>query len=387
MILDISDSAFKNIFSNKKFNLPIRWDGNDFEKALKDLFQEYCFQVCLQQQGPNCSLSAYWQFNSGQLENRVGCKDNDCISNSIKTVCNQILRIIKAYLSGFPSKAYNIFGNLMKTVIQTPIKIYPKNDWTKVFENNDPLSLFRVVNVVENTIQSRSRVFHTPYNLRTKVGTNRYSIAGFPSLYLGTSINLCLEELRCNPYQQHALCSKFEIVRDVYRNRTEIDVIELGIKPQDFFGEINNSDFESRIRKVDRNLLNSPDVRQAYLLWFPIIAASSFIRANKQDPFAPEYIVPQLIMQWIRKQNDGHENRLYGIRYFSCSSVKASDLGFNYVFPTSGKRHQLSPNFCQVLADSFLLSQPVYIHEFDKTEDCEKYLNEASSVEMKYVYE
>lgn len=46
MILNISDNAFKDIFSNKQFQLPIRWDGVDFEKALKELFNEYCFQVC-----------------------------------------------------------------------------------------------------------------------------------------------------------------------------------------------------------------------------------------------------------------------------------------------------------------------------------------------------
>ena len=44
MILNISDNAFKDIFSNKQFQLPIRWDGVDFEKALKELFNEYCFQ-------------------------------------------------------------------------------------------------------------------------------------------------------------------------------------------------------------------------------------------------------------------------------------------------------------------------------------------------------
>lgn len=41
---------------------------------------------------------------------------------------------------------------------------------------------------------SRTRVLHTPYNLRSKVSTSRYSIAGYPSLYLGTSLQLCCKE-------------------------------------------------------------------------------------------------------------------------------------------------------------------------------------------------
>lgn len=385
MILDISNAAFKNIFSNEKFFLPIRWDGKDFEKALNDLFNEYCFQVC-RYQNEDCSLNAYWQYNSKQIEYRIGCHDSQCLSNRIKKVCNQLLCIVKAYLNGFPSRAYNLFREMMKIIIQTPIKIYPKSSWTDAFEDHDPLSMFRVVNVIENTNQPRSRVFHTPYNLRTKVGTNRYSIAGFPSLYLGTSVKLCLEELRYNPYQQYSLCSRFKIVRDLWKNPTEIDVIELGIKPQDFF-ENRDYDYVSKNRKIDTSLLDSPDVRQSYLLWFPIIAASSFIRAYKQDPFAPEYIIPQLLMQWVRKQNDSDENKLYGIRYFSCSSKKASDLGFNYVFPTSGKRHPRNKNFCEILAISFLLSKPVYLHDFDNIEDCETYLKNSSNIEMQHVYE
>lgn len=386
MILDVSDEAFKHIFLNKNFNLPIRWDGVDFEKALADLFQEYSFQVC-NYQNEDCSLAAHWQYNSRQIENKIGCKEKDCFYSLIKKVCDQILKVVKAYLSGFPSKAYALLNNLMKEVIHTPIKIYPKSGWTNAFEDNDPLSLFRIVNVVENTIQPRSRVFHTPYNLRSKVGTNRYSIAGFPSLYLGTTVKLCLEELHCDPYNQYSLCSRFEIVRDLWKNETKIDVIELGIKPQDFFEDRNNDEFALRDRQIDKDLLDSNDVRKAYLLWFPIIAASSFIRANKKDPFAPEYIIPQLLMQWIRKQNDTNENKLYGIRYFSCSSIKASDMGFNYVFPTSGERHNRSHNFCSILTNSFLLSKPVFVHEFDEIEDCENYLKYSSDVEMKYVYE
>ena len=249
------------------------------------------------------------------------------------------------------------------------------------------MSLFRVVNVVENTIQPRSRIFHTPYNLRTKVGTNRYSIAGFPSLYLGTTVELCLEELRCNPYKQYSLCSRFQLVRDLKKNEVEIDVIELGIKPQDFFEDRDNDEFALRSRKIDKDLLDSSEVRAAYLLWFPLIAASSFIRANKQDPFAPEYIIPQLIMQWIRKQNEDSGNKLYGIRYFSCSSIKASDLGFNYVFPTSGVGHEKNSNFCKTLVDSFLLTKPIYIHEFEDASDCEKYLKFSREMDLKYVYE
>ncbi len=37
MMLDISDTQFKRIFSNPKFYLPIRWDNKDFLYTLKAL--------------------------------------------------------------------------------------------------------------------------------------------------------------------------------------------------------------------------------------------------------------------------------------------------------------------------------------------------------------
>ena len=85
-------------------------------------------------------------------------------------------------------------------------------------------------------------------------------------------------------------------------------------------------------------MLENSSVRAAYLLWYPLIAARSYISVSKKDPFAAEYIIPQLLMQWVRCEigsQPGIEdeyNQLIGIRYFSCASQKASETGFNYVF-------------------------------------------------------
>lgn len=39
--IDLSDKTFKKIFENKKFHLPIRWDGDDFWQTLKNLYDDY----------------------------------------------------------------------------------------------------------------------------------------------------------------------------------------------------------------------------------------------------------------------------------------------------------------------------------------------------------
>ena len=86
----------------------------------------------------------------------------------------------------------------------------------------------------------------------------------------------------------------------------------MGIKPQDFLSTQGSNPY----RMFEVNLLNSPETRRTYLLWYPIIMASSFIRAYRDRPFAPEYIIPQLLMQWGRDKSRTNNQTLYGFRYF-----------------------------------------------------------------------
>lgn len=367
MIFNISDDEFKEIFSNEKLYLPIRWDNKDFVGALEKLFKEYCNTV--EQQHHNNAFNPNIEVNDRR----------------IKQVCNLIISVVKQYLNGFPAKAFESFCKLMRLLEQQPLQTYYKSitEHFDVSKYHDPLNLFRITCVTENVPYERSRVFHTPYYLRSKVSTSRYSIAGFPSLYLGTSLELCHEEVQHNPHEQLALASRFQLERNFEYNNIEIKVIELAIKPQDFFVERNRFDTYRNTRIIPEGVLKRVNVREAYLLWYPLIAACSFIRVNKKEPFAAEYIIPQLLMQWVRsemgtpKQN---YDRLVGIRYFSCASVRASDMGFNYVFPASGKHTKES--FCPTLFRAFKLTKPYFLHEYRDIYSCEDALRKDNNLDF-----
>lgn len=359
MILDVSDFVFHRIFQDESLYLPIRWDGVDFFVCLEELFHKYCRAI--ESESSNLCYSNK-QFIFEDLP--------------IKRVCSLIKRAVKHYLDGFPGKAYNSFARLMKLLQKRPLKIYNKSCY-EIFETyDDRLNLFRVANVDNNIPYKRTRVFHTPYNLRSKVSTSRYSIAGYPSLYLGTSLELCCEELQYNPCRGYVIASKFKIDRNVENNDTAISVIELSLKPQDFLNRINHT--ESNRRIFDEIKLRDTTIRTAYLLWYPLIAACSFIRTNKNHPFAAEYIVPQLLMQWVRnemtKKIHNSYVQLIGIRYFSCASEKASDMGFNYIFPVSGKQLSHEKPYCPILAKAFLLTKTYYINEYVNIAECERAL-------------
>lgn len=361
MIIDISDATFKNILNDERLYLPIRWDGSDFSSTLTALFYHYINQLE--------SLTNEQTYVSNII--RIDIKN-------IKKICGLLIRAVNHYLNGFPSKAYRSFESAMKLLMEQPLEIYQKSVMEQ-FETSDnyynskgrELQLFRVVCVDDNKPYQRARVFHTPYYLRSKVSTSRYSIAGYPSLYLGTSLELCCEEIHLNPYQDFALASMFKLENVFEYTNINIQVIELGVKPQDFLNISNEYNGAHRI--ISSTLLERADIRSAYLLWYPLIAACSYIRTNKNDPFAAEYIIPQLLMQWVRSEIGSNKNNEYeqliGIRYFSCASVKSSDMGFNYVFPTSGQYSATA--YCPVLSRAFRLTEPKYIHEYNDIRECE----------------
>lgn len=371
MILDISDEEFKDIFGDAQFHLPIRWDGVDFAETLRKLFNRYLNQ-----------LERYQTHNKqGNAFNHI-----DADYHMINEVCWLLLNSVKHYLNGFPSRAFQSLSDAMDILMNQPLKVYYKSvleqfDKFEEGKHQDRLQLFRIARVYDNCPYPRSRIFHTPYNLRSKVSTNRYSIAGYPSLYLATSLELCCNELNIVP-SDLAIASRFMFEREIEYSNTEIRVIELGLKPQDFIDEqeksINRDNYHAR-RVIPHDFLQERRVRSAYLLWYPLIAACSYIRVNKADPFAAEYIIPQLLMQWVRIKGESSPHtdydQLMGIRYFSCASVKASDMGFNYVFPTSGQPLPTGLPFCSVLSHSFRLTKPVFIHEFPNIYECERFLH------------
>ena len=53
-------------------------------------------------------------------------------------------------------------------------------------------------------------------------------------------------------------------------------------------------------------------------------------------------------------------------------------MGFNYVFPTSGRQKSSELPYCAVLTKAFRLTSPVYINEYDNISRCEWKLAQAN---------
>lgn len=355
MIFNLADDDFMQLMDNPELHLPKRWDGKDFETTLQSLFDTYTNE-----------LSYYCENNGNNSPYQINVNFAE-----IQSMCDDLIKCIREYHNGFPARAFSAMKRIMERLIETPLEIYQKTGPLGPLEE-DRLYLYRTRAVNSGATFKRENIFHVPTSARSMISTCRYSIAGYPSLYLSTSIDLALEETSANPAQ--VIVSRFKL--DRAQPEINIQVLELGIKPQDFsptgLQRENNLRLFGEHGQQSRSSLDLGQsyVRSTYLRWYPLIAACSFIRANKSAPFASEYIIPQLLMQWIRTQCK--RNHLVGLRYFSCASARASDMGFDYVFPVSNGKCE--GGYCSVLRDSFSLTEPVYLRDYKELWQCEEEL-------------
>ncbi|NLE14009.1 MAG: leucine-rich repeat domain-containing protein [Clostridiales bacterium] len=339
-------AKFKEIFSKDNYRLPIRWDGKDFYATLYKHLKNYREDI------------------------KSHCSEGSELFDDVKTVCRGICAAVDCSFRGYPEKAYDSFKGVMEILGKDPLLIDEKDVKKE--------SLYRVVDVENAAVPDRKRLFHVPFSMRSKMSTQRYSIPGFPSLYLGTSLELCCMEVGKDPQRDYVCVSRYELQTDervkynvfgqnqrpIFDN-DEFKIYDISIKPDNAINKSGNKN-----KDVD-----------IYIKWYPLISACSYIRAMRDDHYSAEYIIPQLFIQWVRSEN---EDAVVGIKYFSCASEHASILGHNYVFPTTGTPYQARKtitNYCARLSHRFMLTVPEFIMDYCSIENCEEQIKADNNLE------
>ncbi|MGJ1237758.1 hypothetical protein ACR78I_22725 [Sphingobacterium multivorum] len=236
-----------------------------------------------------------------------------------------ILKTLDAYYEGNPSKSYNMLCETLKDC-----KINEYLDKEHYLPSNS--SLFRIRTCEENYPLSKRELFHIPFEMRGKVKTQRYSIPGLPSLYLANSIFTAWEELKRPPAQSiHAI---------KLTNNLDLRLLDLTTdffaQPTQFLGEIVDD------KKIEYNLM----------VW-PLLAACSFKVLSADDPFKPEYIIPQLLLQWAKKELvDGIK---YSSTHIDLNTSKHGGFFYNIVLPV--KNCNIEEGYCSKLINMFKSTQ------------------------------
>lgn len=149
----------------------------------------------------------------------------------------------------------------------------------------------------------RKELFHIPHHKNYLIGTERYSMPGHPCLYLASQPELGWYE--CGKPDKFAI-AKFDIPQEEDNNLKFIDFSEkLMPLKHSFVCWFSNEDDIEAVRKY---LLK-------YLFTYTLRAACSVVVEHPGSKYIEEYVIPQLLLQWVVTDKD-----FDGIRYESCNS-------------------------------------------------------------------
>ena len=194
----------------------------------------------------------------------------------------------------------------------------------------------------------RKDLFHIPFDQINKIKAYRYSIAGFPCLYMcggnGGMAGLSLCWFECG------VPAKFSWSEYAIDDSSgPFFLLDLTISP--FTSALNAvNEFVSAL-----NHTQDPSFIVKMITTYPLMAACSLIVEDKNQNFLPEYIIPQMLLSWVRK----NEN-IRGIAYISCSNAQWARYynAFNVVLPP---KKAAKKGHCEKLKKEFKLSQPEFV--------------------------
>lgn len=277
-------------------------DNKDYRKTLKEALYKYKHLV-----------------DGLDEDDKPASWDN--LKNTVTKIISKINEIALNSYKGLPSKAGSKLSNMLRvnqnSVLYKTLPINSAFYRMRTFED-------RRTNI------SHTEMFHIPMEMRRKVTTQRYSTPGYPCLYLGMSVYTCWEEMN-RPRMSDCWVSRLN-------NTSPVRLLDLSVPELDYFV----ANFEN------------------YLKIFPIIISCMLPVENAKDVYKPEYIIPQLITEWIIK------NKMTGIYY---TSVHKSD-GFD--FPMSKYQNVAIPvktplkqkGYCDILSPLFEITEPMN-HEIE----------------------
>lgn len=243
------------------------------------------------------------------------------IKKNQKAVVDGLKSTIDFYLDGQPARAYSRFSETIA------VRSGKYKNFLNVGTFNDGESFFRIRSKNENFALSSLEMFHIPFELRGKVSTQRYSIPGFPSLYLGKTLYVSWEELN-RPKLENFQAAMLKTVRSIQF---------LDLTPEEWDDE------------------NPDEKAYKYLMTWPLIAACSIKVKDYSDTFKPEYIIPQLLLQWIR-ENKVLDGIKYSSTHIDTGLLKTTDQHYNLVLPVNENKDK---GHCAHLLNMFEISETI----------------------------
>lgn len=273
-------------------------------------------------------------------------KDRDEIISQIKVQIDTLETVVKYSFQGRHSEAYDLFQKQMngETGILNRISYYKIDTSVKINIEDKEIGerdtiFFRARVFNDKRNQKSLDMFHIPFDQRGKVTTQRYSVPGYPCLYLGTTVYACWEEMH-RPHFDDLMISGFKVIKG-------FTVYDLTVPTVDDY---------------------TPERLQKTLLRLPLIIACQIRVKNENAQFKPEYIIPQLLIETIicnnrrnLEQGKSKTDLPWGVIY--SSTHKSADFPYgrkfleNIALPVI--ESDKTTGHCDVLSSLFSISAPL----------------------------
>lgn len=228
----------------------------------------------------------------------------DSKKDALEYVCNEIPSILKNFEDGCIKEAYEQSEILFERLKKYYLLGYSWSGNGGTFyriRSGD----FRIKEGLDSKKQ-KAELFHIKKSLKNRIGAYRYSIAGFPCLYLASDIELAWFE--CGMPKQFSYCQMI-----IDEGERALKLIDLSHRPIEFISAVNNWILnEQRQQKRKEKLDVYYDLIVRYIITYPIAAACSVKVKDRGCKFVEEYIFPQLFMHWIKGSEE-----FDGVRYKS----------------------------------------------------------------------
>jgi hypothetical protein len=253
----------------------------------------------------------------------------------IEGFCSEALKAVQATFEGHPQDAYGHFVNAI-----TPLQTVVEEQAVIGSSRHDIGLLYRVRRDSRDQL-TREDLFHIPFEKRHCVATQRYSIPGLPCLYLSGSLYTCWAEMGRPPFHElHASAFWMD------RSQT-ISVVDFSHRPKRLIRHCFHDGLVTNIPESRSMLLR-------HLILWPLMALCSIVVKHRDKPYKPEYIIPQMVLEWIR------QGSLFdGVCYFSMHVQSVTEdrriPTSNFVFPA---RNIIPKGRCSHLRSLWRLTKP-----------------------------
>ena len=258
---------------------------------------------------------------------------------TVRQICDDIITALNLFFSTNPSAPYKLLGSQSYNIIEARLNSLANHIdvlTSQVLDKNNEL-LKRLYKMRKCSLKTRlyspKQMFHIPLDKRHYCSTMRFSIPRQPALYLANNLFICADEINARDINGNVQAARFQMV-------DKIRVLNLAYDNRKASNWAEHDIGSSRLN----------DLVIAWLLLYPFALASSVRRyeALTVNGVAPEYVLPQLLMEYVVYNKNA---KLDGIRYIS-TKVLSLDCHINFyacwAFPSKSEtKRGYDPTLCK----------------------------------------